>query len=93
MYDARCAHLSPSEERQRASKSGKWSGQTAIFGYSDATRPRLRDGVPLSGSLPRHMFRYYIMCETGSDELMELASDLATHFGHEGPTHDIPGTR
>ena len=22
---------------------------------------------------------------------MELASDLATHFGHEGPTHDIPG--
>ena len=33
------------------------------------------------------------MFETGSDELMELASDLATHFGHEGPTHDIPGTR
>ena len=22
---------------------------------------------------------------------MELVSDLATHFGHEGPTHDIPG--
>ena len=33
------------------------------------------------------------MCETGSDQLMELASDLATHFGHEGPTHNIPGTR
>ena len=32
------------------------------------------------------------MRETGSDKLMELASDLSTHFGHEGPTHDIPGT-
>ena len=33
------------------------------------------------------------MCETGSDQLMELASDLATHFGREGPTHDITGAR
>ena len=44
-------------------------------------------------SLPRLIFRYNYMCETGSEQLIELVSDLATHFGHEGPTHDIPGTR
>ena len=45
------------------------------------------------GTLSRLIFHYNTMCETDSDQLMELVSDLATHFGNEGPTHnDIPGT-
>ena len=61
--------------------------------YSDATCPRLWDVVPLFCALVGFINVSLSMFETGSDELMELASDLATHFGHEGPTHDIPGTR
>ena len=46
-----------------------------------------------SGRSPEREINYETMRETGSDQLMELASDLATYIGCEGPTHDIPGTR
>ena len=44
-----------------------------------------------SESFQRLRFGGIVMCGTGSDELMALTNGLASYFGHEGPTHDIPG--
>ena len=43
------------------------------------------------GTFPRLVFHYKTMFETGSDELMELASDLATYFGHESGSQSRRG--
>ena len=55
--------------------------------------------VPKKGKLSRSpgsflelVFRYETIGETGSDELMTLASDLATYIGAEGPTDTSTGT-
>ena len=54
--------------------------------------PKNRTLSHLSESSPELSFHCNVVYATGSDEVMELASALATYIGAEGPTDTSTGT-
>ena len=68
------------------------NGGALLSVSGDTTRPEIRDAVLLSESSGTLRFNSYSMIATGSDELVGLTHRLASYFGHEGPTDDIPST-
>ena len=68
------------------------SGLTRQAVAGNRGRPGIRDGVLLSESSGTLSFDSYSMIATGSGELVGLTHRLASYFGHEGPTDDIPST-